>query len=84
MSFYAARLNITAGYLSTVVRRVSGKSPARLIEELVAKEACAQLKSTSRTIQQISIDLGFPSQSFFGKYFRRAMGCSPLAYREQG
>ncbi|MGN0231747.1 MAG: helix-turn-helix domain-containing protein [Muribaculaceae bacterium] len=82
--FYADRLNISAGYLSTVIRNVSGKTPTELIEEYVVKEACAQLKSTSRTVQQISNDLNFASQSFFGKYFKRVMGCSPLAYRENG
>ncbi|MGM9804009.1 MAG: helix-turn-helix domain-containing protein [Muribaculaceae bacterium] len=84
VSFYANKLNITPGYLSTITKAVSGKSPTDLINEFVAKEACAQLKCTSRTIQQISFDLNFPSQSFFGKYFKRIVGCTPLAYRQKG
>lgn len=63
---------------------MSGKSPTQLIEELIAKEACAQLKCTSRTIQQISNDLNLPSQSFFGKYFKRGVGYSPATYKERG
>lgn len=61
-----------------------GKSPTQLIEELIAKEACAQLKCTSHTIQQVSNDLNFPSQSFVGKYFKRVVGCSPATYKERG
>jgi AraC-like DNA-binding protein len=34
------------------------------------------------TIQQISDELGFPSQSVFGKYFKRVEGISPKAYRQ--
>lgn len=31
--FYAEQLHITSGYLSTVIKRVSGKSPTQLIED---------------------------------------------------
>jgi AraC-like DNA-binding protein len=46
------------------------------------QEAKALLKSTNMTIQQISDELNFPSQSFFGKYFKRVVGVSPKEYRE--
>ncbi|MGM9777519.1 MAG: helix-turn-helix domain-containing protein [Prevotella sp.] len=81
--FYAGRLGISVGHLHSVVKRVSGKSPGEWIEQYVTKEACAMLKCTDKTIQQISIELGFPSQSFFGKYFKRAIGLSPKEYRER-
>lgn len=83
VGFYADRLHITSGYLSTVVKAVSGKSPSQWIEEFVAKEACVQLKCTTLSVQQIGNELNFPSQSFFGKYFKRVVGCSPIAYRER-
>ena len=38
-------------------------------------------KSTNMTIQEIAYSLNFPSASFFGKYFKRHMGMSPLEYR---
>jgi AraC-like DNA-binding protein len=34
------------------------------------------------TIQQISDELDFPSQSFFGKYFKRLVGVSSKDYRK--
>lgn len=79
--FYAQRIGVSVGHLHSVVKRVSGKSPGEWIEKYVTKEACAMLKCTDKTIQQISIDLGFPSQSFFGKYFKRVTGLSPKEYR---
>lgn len=80
--YYAERLCISAGYLSTIIKRVSGKSAAGWIDDFVALEAKALLKSSRLTIQQISDELNFPSQSFFGKYFKRVTGLSPKEYRE--
>nr|MBU3858220.1 helix-turn-helix domain-containing protein [Flavobacterium sp. MC2016-06] len=34
------------------------------------------------TMQQISEELNFPSQSFFGKFFKRSAGLSPFEYRK--
>lgn len=82
VQFYASLLNVSPGYLSTVVKSASGKSPAEWIDNFVAGEARALLKSTSMTIQQISYELGFPSQSFFGKFFKRITSVSPKEYRE--
>ena len=81
--FYADRLHFSTGYLSTVIKNVSGKSPLEWIDDFVAKEACALLKNTNLTVQQISHELGFPSQSFFGKFFKRMTGFSPKEYRDK-
>jgi AraC-like DNA-binding protein len=35
------------------------------------------------TIQQIADELNFPSQSVFGKYFKRVTGVSPREYRNR-
>ena len=45
-------------------------------------EVKALLKSTNMTIQQISDELNFPSQSFFGKYFKLVVGMSPKEYEK--
>jgi len=50
---------------------------------VIELEAKALLKSTNMTIQQISDELHFPSQSFFGKYFKRLAGVSPREYRKK-
>ncbi|WP_418429299.1 helix-turn-helix domain-containing protein [Barnesiella intestinihominis] len=40
------------------------------------------LKNSSMTIQQISNELNFPSQTFFSKYFKHQIGLSPKEYRK--
>lgn len=84
LQFYADKLCITPRYLSRVVKECTGSSAADWIERYVVLEARALLKSTSMTIQQISDELNFPSQTFFGKYFKRRVGMSPKLYRRQG
>ena len=66
-----------------VVKQSSGKSAMEWIEKYVILDATVQLTSTDRTIKEIAYDLHFPSQSFFGKYFCRVVGISPIAYRNK-
>lgn len=84
LKFYADALCITPRYLSRVVKECTGSSAADWIERYVVLEARALLKSTNMTIQQISDYLNFPSQTFFGKYFKRRAGMSPKEYRRLG
>lgn len=84
LQFYADKLCITPRYLSRVVKETTNSSAAEWIERYVVLEARALLKSTNMTIQQISDELNFPSQTFFGKYFKRRMGVSPKEYRRKG
>jgi AraC-like DNA-binding protein len=81
LQFYADKLCITPRYLSRVVKECTGSSAADWIERYVVLYAKSCLSSTSMNIQQISDELLFPSQSVFGKYFKRVEGISPRAYR---
>jgi AraC-like DNA-binding protein len=82
IKFYSEKLFLTPKYLSRVIKERSGKSSGEWIEDHVMLETKALLKSTNKTIQQISDELNFPTQSFFGKYFKRRAGFSPKEYRK--
>lgn len=82
ISFYADRLCLTPKYLSQVVYAVSGRHAGEWIRDYVILEAKALLKSKQYTIQQVSDMLNFANQSFFGVYFKKAVGCSPTVYKE--
>lgn len=82
VGFYADRLCLTPKYLSQVIHAVSGRHAGEWIRDYVILEAKALLKSGQYTVQQVSDMLNFANQSFFGVYFKKAVGCSPTAYRE--
>jgi len=84
LEFYAAKLCVTSKHLSKVIKATGGKPPNEQIDERVILEAKALLKSTNMTVEQISDALNFPSQSFFGKYFKRVVGMSPREYKSKG
>ena len=79
--FYAEKLGISLQHLSTTIKLVTGKNVLDIIAHVVIIDIKAKLKSTDMTIQEIAYSLNFPSASFFGKYFKRHMGMSPLEYR---
>lgn len=81
MEFYAQKMFLTPKYLSKLIKQTSGKSGNRWINDYVILEAKALLKSTNMTIQQISNELNFANQSFFGSYFKKHVGISPKQYR---
>lgn len=83
LKFYAEQLSLTPKHISLVVKQSSGKSATEWIEKYVILDAITQLSSTDKGIKEIAYDLGFPSQSFFGKYFNRVVGLSPAAYRKR-
>ena len=83
VGFYADRLCLTPKYLSQVIHAVSGRHAGDWIRDYVILEAKALLKSGQYTVQQVSDLLHFANQSFFGVYFKKAVGCSPTTYKER-
>lgn len=83
VKFYADKLSLTPKYLSKIIDEDTGMSATEWINSYVLLEAKALLKSTDLTIQQISLQLNFPSQSHFGKYFKNHTNLSPKEYRLQ-
>lgn len=83
VSYYAAQLNITSKYLSTVCKKVSDKSPSRWITDTVMEDICHMLRDTNLSVKEISNQMGFPNSSFFGQYFKDEAGMTPLEYRDK-
>lgn len=81
LGHYAAALDRSIKYLSRHIKEETGLNATDWIDRCVILDAQAQLLSTQKTIREISESLGFPSQSFFGKYFKRVTGVSPAGFR---
>ncbi len=81
ISYYANQLCVSNKYFAQVIFKESGKYAKDWIREYVIRDAKTMLKSGKYTIQEISDTLHFANPSFFGKYFKEAVGCSPRAFR---
>ncbi|PXV65052.1 AraC-like DNA-binding protein [Dysgonomonas alginatilytica] len=82
ISFYAEKMFLTPKYLSKVIKDVTGKPVLQWIDEMVVMAAKALLKTSNMTILQISEELNFANASFFGSFFRKRVGMTPMQYRE--
>lgn len=84
VTWYAEQLQVSHAYLCSVVKEVSGTTCTDIISSMVIMDAKSQLKLTDASVQAISDSLNFANISFFGKYFKRYVGMSPLEYRLKG
>lgn len=82
LSFYANKMCITPKYLSTVIKRTSGRTAFSWINDAIISSSKYMLKTSSMTILQISEELTFPNPSFFGRFFKKYTGMTPLQYRK--
>ena len=83
VGFYADKLCVTPKYLSKVVREVSGRSAPDWIDGFVIMSAKSMLKYSDMTVKEIAIELNFPNQSFFSKFFKSQTGLTPNEYRSE-
>jgi AraC-like DNA-binding protein len=78
---YANELCISPKYLTAVCKKNSGKTANEWITEQVLENIRYYLRQTDLSIKQICDQLGFPNNSFFGKYVKDHFGMTPLAFR---
>ncbi|MBQ9174248.1 MAG: AraC family transcriptional regulator [Bacteroidales bacterium] len=84
LDYYASALERNPKYLSRHLKDQTGINATDWIDKCVILDAQARLLSSDIPVREISENLGFPSQSFFGKYFKRVTGLSPSEFRERG
>lgn len=83
VTFYADRLCISPKYLSHIVKNISGRQPSDWIGDYVLLSAKAMLRSGRYSVQQVGDKLNFPNPSFFGKFFKQHVGCTPGEYQKK-
>lgn len=81
LSFYADKICLSERYLGTVVRQTSGITAKEWIDKAVVTAAKVMLRHSDKQIAEITDALHFPNPSFFCKYFKRLVGCTPQEYR---
>ena len=84
IGFYADKLCITPKYLSQLIYKASGIYAGDHIDNYVIGEAKMLIKSRKYTIAQASDMLNFTSQAYFGRYFKKHTGMTPLEFADKG
>ena len=81
LEFYAKELCVTPKYLSRIVSEQSGRVATDIIREYVISAARLLLSGGEYNVQQVSNLMGFPSASYFGRYFLKATGMTPRQFQ---
>jgi AraC-like DNA-binding protein len=81
IGFYASKICLTPKYLSSIVKKMSGKAAGEWIDDFVIMEVKSLLKFSKMSIQEIADYMNFPNQSFFAQYFKKHTGVNPSFYR---
>ena len=82
LSSLAASQSVSAGYLSSVFKKETGKTLSEYIREKRVKHASHLLKTTNLQIQTVALHCGIMDVHYFSKIFKKETGLAPKEYRE--
>lgn len=78
---FALRLNITPNYLNALCKDIYNKTVSEVIQERIILESKRLLAHSGLSVSEISYKLGFNDNSYFGRYFKKAVGMPPEKFR---
>jgi AraC family transcriptional activator of pobA len=80
---YALKLNITEKHLNRITKNCLGKTSTQLIGERNILEAKRMLIYANLNISQIGEALGYFDTSYFVRFFKKNVGCTPSVFLKQ-
>lgn len=81
LCFYAERLGVTPTHLNRVAQSVFGDSALGTIHRRLLLEARRELTFTVKPVAEVAEQLGFRDAAYFTRFFGRAEGIAPRAFR---
>lgn len=82
LSAAAEEIGVSSAYLSRLFRADTGKCFQDYVTEYRIKRAANLLRYSEESLAAIAEYVNFPSQSYFGKVFKKQMQITPARYRE--
>lgn len=82
LSALAAQLNYDLYWLSRLIKNTTGRTYTELLQEKRLNQAAWLLHTTTLSITDIGLDVGYSNFSYFYRIFRQKFGCSPREYRK--
>lgn len=83
LSELAQMLHYDLSWLSREIKRKTGKTFTRLVQEKRLAQAAFLLKNTAWNVAEISVAVGYENVSYFHRIFFDAYGKSPKHYRDE-
>lgn len=81
VTFIAESLNISASYLSSLLKSLTGQSTQQHLHDKLIELAKEKLSTTSLSVSEIAYELGFGHLQSFSKLFKTKTTLSPLEFR---
>jgi AraC-like DNA-binding protein len=81
VSYVADALNVSAGYLASVLRSLTGLNTQQHIHLKLINKAKEKLSTTNASVSEIAYELGFEHIQSFSKLFKQKTKLSPLEFR---
>ena len=81
VTLIAETLNISPGYLSSLLKSLTGQSTQQHLHGKLIELAKEKLSTTNLSISEIAYELGFEHLQSFRKLFKTKTSFSPLEYR---
>jgi len=79
---YASLLFKSPKTLSNIFPKYSDKTPLQVINERILLEAKRLLLYSSKSTDEIALELGYSDSSHFSKFFKKQEGTSPSVYKK--
>lgn len=81
VQYLAERLNLSASYLSDMLRSLTGKNAQQHIHDKLIEKAKEKLSTTNLSVSEVAYALGFEHPQSFSKLFKIKTDLSPLEFR---
>lgn len=81
VQYISEKLNISAGYLSDMLRSLIGQNAKQYIHYKLIEKAKEKLSTTELSVSEIAYELGFGHSQSFNKLFKQKTNQSPLEFR---
>ncbi|TMV50170.1 helix-turn-helix domain-containing protein [Paenibacillus mesophilus] len=79
----ASLIPVSASYLQRMFKRTTGQSCTEYIQNVRIAKSCELLQSSSITVRDVALQVGYKDLKFFHTLFRKKTGTSPYRYKKK-